>query len=234
MNKKIVFSVVLLGILAFNLVFISCGGEASKLAGIWEAEGDAHDTMELFKDGTGVFSDYGGTWKGTWKIENKRFMVTALGELESITVDYKLSGSILTITTNGKTTVFLKKKQGTNTPAVITEEVNWALDTGADNIVFFISNDSNYVNDEIITLTLVDGNGNPIERSITQLEMGTEERISTTANYYLVHIRDGVNIDYFFPSNRIPTRMSGEIYLSFNGDKIARYAVLRDGSVRFE
>jgi len=114
------------------------------------------------------------------------------------------------------------------------EEVSFAFDAGTDNIVYFISNDSEYSIDETITLTILDRNRNPIERSITQIDRWEEERISTTADHYLIHIKDGGGNDFYFPSSRTPTRMSGTIYLSFNGDRIARYALLRNGDVRFE
>ena len=103
MNKKIILSVMLVGILAFSLMIISCGNETSKLTGIWEAE---DETMELFKDGT--FSAEG--FSGTWKAENNRLNLSALGGLISISADYKLSGSTLTVTDDGETTVYKRKK----------------------------------------------------------------------------------------------------------------------------
>ena len=104
MNKKPGFSVMLVGILAFGLAFVSCGDETSKLAGIWESDGE---NMELFKDGT--FSSEGIS--GTWRAEKKRINISALGGLVSISANYKLSGSTLTITDDdGEKTVYKRKK----------------------------------------------------------------------------------------------------------------------------
>jgi len=102
MNKKLIFSVMLVCLLAVSLVFVSCGDSASKFAGTWAAEGE-NSTIELSKDGT-------GKWDGhniTWKIENKRLVFTGSGL--TFSYDYKLSGSTLTITDDGDTTVFKRK-----------------------------------------------------------------------------------------------------------------------------
>ena len=123
--------------------------------------------------------------------------------------------------------------QLTPLPGMLRDDVSFPYDVGADNVVFIISNDSEYPADEIIILTILDGDMKPIEASITRLEREMEERLSTTANSYLVHIKDGVGTDFFYPSTRTATRMSGTINLSFNGDKIARY-VEQNGRIRFE
>ena len=103
MNRKLVFSVMLIGMLVFGLVLVSCGNETSKLAGIWVSE---DETMELSKDGT--FRGEGIS--GTWSAGNNHLNLTALGGLISISADYKLSGSTLTVTSDGETTVYKKKK----------------------------------------------------------------------------------------------------------------------------
>ena len=100
MNKKIVFLVMLVGILTLGLVCISCGG--NNLVGIWEM-GDG-ETIELFKDGTGIF--YGIS--GTWKTESNRLIITALDH--AIAMDYVLSDSTLSLTLNGHTDVLNRKK----------------------------------------------------------------------------------------------------------------------------
>jgi hypothetical protein len=104
MNKKLIFPVMLVCLLAFSLVVVSCGNSTSRFAGIWEDESD-NSTVELFKDGTGIAE---GT-SITWKTEDKRFIITAMGL--SASYDYKLSGSTLTLTDDkGETSVFKKKK----------------------------------------------------------------------------------------------------------------------------
>ena len=51
MNKKLLFSVMLVCLLAFSLVFVSCGNDTSKMVGAWiDQDGDS---LELSKDGTG-------------------------------------------------------------------------------------------------------------------------------------------------------------------------------------
>ena len=102
MNKKLFLPVMPVCLLAFGLLFVSCGGDSSKLAGVWEAESDG-STLELVKDGT-------GSWDGfsiTWKTENNRLVVTG-GSLE-FSYDYKLSGSTLTLTDDDDTETYKKK-----------------------------------------------------------------------------------------------------------------------------
>jgi len=102
MNKKLVFSVMLVCLLAFSLVFVSCGNSASKLEGTWETEsGDSN--LELSKDGTGKWDGY----SITWKIENKRLVFTGSGL--TFSYSYQLSGSTLTVTDDDETTVFKRK-----------------------------------------------------------------------------------------------------------------------------
>ena len=103
MNKKLIFLVMLVGILAFSLLCVSCG--SSSLTGTWEDESD-NSILELSKDGT-------GSWDGpsiTWKIENKHLVITGMGL--SFSYDYKLSGSTLTLTgvSGDDETYVLKRK----------------------------------------------------------------------------------------------------------------------------
>jgi len=47
--------------------------------------------------------------------------------------------------------------------------------------------------------------------------------LSDNANDYLVYIIDCYELDYFYPEDRNPVRMSGTIRLSFDGNKLSRY-----------
>ena len=100
MNKKLIFSVMLVCLLAFCLVFVSCGGDKSKLIGTWEGE---EGPIELFKDGTANFDGS----SGTWTVENNRIMFTIMGQ--AMSMDYKLSGKTLTLTYDGETVIYTKK-----------------------------------------------------------------------------------------------------------------------------
>jgi hypothetical protein len=102
MNKKIVLGVMLVGILAFGLVMVSCGNGNSRLVGTWESSEDG--IMELSKDGTGKID---GT-NIKWRTEKNNFIMSAYGI--EITGEYKLSGSTLTVNADGDTSVFKKKK----------------------------------------------------------------------------------------------------------------------------
>ena len=100
MKKKLISSVVLVCLLAFSLLFVSCGGGTSKLAGIWEGE---DGSIELLKNGTG---NWGGT-SVTWTDENNRLMLTSGSQ--AFSMDYKLSGKTLTLTMDGEAHIFTKK-----------------------------------------------------------------------------------------------------------------------------
>ena len=102
MNKKLVFLVMLVGLMVFSLALVSCGNETSKLAGVWED--DKGHTIEFFSDGTVTFFGMSATWRA----ENNRLNLSSLGG--AISMDYKLSGSTLTITLDGKTEVLKRKK----------------------------------------------------------------------------------------------------------------------------
>jgi hypothetical protein len=97
-NKmKIVVLAMLVGILAFGLVLVSCN-EKPSLIGIWELDRVENGPREgivsefvLFKDGTGDMGD--GIIK--WETKNNHITVTAFGETQSW--EYILTGSTLTI-----------------------------------------------------------------------------------------------------------------------------------------
>jgi hypothetical protein len=102
MNKKISFSMMLVGILAFGLAFASCGGN-SAFVGKWIAENNSDGPMELFKDGTGVSENS----PFSWKIENKRFIMSS--PFFAYTYDYEISEKKLTFTDeNGKSYIYIK------------------------------------------------------------------------------------------------------------------------------
>jgi hypothetical protein len=100
MNKKFIFSVMLVCLLAFCLALVSCGGDRSKLTGVWE---EKEGSIELFKDGT---ANLDGA-SGPWTIENNRIMFTVMGQ--AVSMDYKLSGKTLTLTYDGETVTYTKK-----------------------------------------------------------------------------------------------------------------------------
>jgi len=102
-------------------------------------------------------------------------------------------------------------------------EGTFSYDTGARYVEFNISNDSRFDNDEIIIVSILDGNSSPIEESITLLERTRMVTLSDDANTYLVFVIDGVDKGYFYPENENPVRMSGVINLSFDGNKLVRY-----------
>jgi len=96
MNKKFIFSGMLICLLAVGLV--SCGRGSSRLAGVWELDRVENgpswgivQSFEFFRDGTG---DLEGT-SITWRTENNRLSITAHGQVQ--TVDFILSGSTLTL-----------------------------------------------------------------------------------------------------------------------------------------
>jgi hypothetical protein len=106
MNKKLIFLVMLIGILVFGLMFVSCGGDdTSKLTGIWE--GEDGDTFEFFKDGTGNFSE----GELTWTADKGRLKMTlsGYGMSETMVMDYKLSGKTLILTAEGEKMKYTRK-----------------------------------------------------------------------------------------------------------------------------
>jgi hypothetical protein len=102
MNKKLFFSAMLVFLLVFSLVIVSCGNGSSKLVGLWESE-EEDFRIELFKDGTGNLAGK----NATWKTENNRIMF-AIGN-NAISGEYKLSGKTLTLIIDGETSILKKK-----------------------------------------------------------------------------------------------------------------------------
>ena len=99
MCKKIIYLAMLVSVLAFGLILVSCGGgSGSMLAGIWELDrvenGPSRDVVgsfEFFKDGSGNMLGMSITWKA----EGNRLMITTGGQAQAF--DFKLSGTTLTI-----------------------------------------------------------------------------------------------------------------------------------------
>jgi len=108
-NKKFLVGILVM-VLVFGMIFISCGG-ASSLVGRWfpehggTAPNGLPDDLELFKDGTGVNEGVAISWKA----ENGRFIISALSR--SLTYNYKISGGklILTSDSNGKSETYVRK-----------------------------------------------------------------------------------------------------------------------------
>ena len=100
MNKKVLFSVMVVCLLVFSMAIISCGDESSKLVGTWEGP---TGTMVLSKDGTANLDGLGGTWKA----EKNQILFSSFGI--TMPMDYKLSGKNLTLTYGGDTETFTKK-----------------------------------------------------------------------------------------------------------------------------
>jgi len=94
-------------ILTLMFFLIACGGSSS-LVGRWALEPGQPtrgniEKMELLKDGTGIVDGVGITWK----VEKSRFYITAAFGAESW--GYKISGGILTLTTDDGTSLTYKK-----------------------------------------------------------------------------------------------------------------------------
>jgi uncharacterized protein (TIGR02145 family) len=105
-------------VLALAFTF-SCDSGSSDFVGKWLAE-DGSESMELFKDGTGVVQANKGNQKASisisWKlVENKRFVVTSTvrGSLVSKASDYEISGKKLTLTDDkGEKEIYVKPQEG--------------------------------------------------------------------------------------------------------------------------
>ena len=106
-------------VLAMAFTFSCSGGGESAFVGKWIRD-DGSESLELFKDGTGVAQEKKGK-KGdmsvsiSWKlVENKRFVVTTtvLGSLVSQAYDYEISGKKLTFTDDkGKREIYVKPQE---------------------------------------------------------------------------------------------------------------------------
>ncbi len=103
-------------VLAFATMafMVSCvGDDSSAFAGKWITE-DGSESMELFKDGTGVVNSKKDNMSISWKVVDKRFVMTAtvLGSSFSEASDYKISGYELTLVNDkGDTAVYVRKEK---------------------------------------------------------------------------------------------------------------------------
>ena len=112
-NKKLCLGIPVM-VLVFGLVFslVSCGG-VSSLVGKWAPEegqrvprsGFIEKTLVLQKDGTGIADGY----SVKWIVEKGRITIKADMGM-SVTFDYKLSGSTLTLTSDEGVSVRYKKQ----------------------------------------------------------------------------------------------------------------------------
>ena len=108
MNKKLIFSVMLVCLLAF-VVVMACSGGSSALIGKWSLEPGQPtrgniEAMELLKDGTGIVDGAGISWK----VENDRFYVTH--PMMAASWGYKISGATLTLTDDDGKNLTYKKQ----------------------------------------------------------------------------------------------------------------------------
>ena len=105
MDKRKVISTIVTMLLLVGLIatLAGCGGKAA-LIGRWEEEGSGNEFLEFFRDGTVNFDGI----KAEWKVEKNRLTFTVLGMME--TVDYKVSGSRLTLSDDGESSSFRKVK----------------------------------------------------------------------------------------------------------------------------
>jgi len=102
-------------VLAMAFTF-SCDSDSSAFVGKWVRD-DGSESMELFKDGTGVTQEKKDdmSMSITWKlVENKRFVMTAtaLGFLVSEAYNYEISGKKLTLTNDkGEKKTYVKPQE---------------------------------------------------------------------------------------------------------------------------
>jgi uncharacterized protein (TIGR02145 family) len=103
---------VLLAVLIVGAVCVSCVADTPvALVGNWVhyegATSNKPESMELFKDGTGVVDK--GT-SVTWKVEDKRFVL--LSPKMALSCDYKISGNELTLAYDGgNSAIFVRKEK---------------------------------------------------------------------------------------------------------------------------
>jgi type II secretory pathway pseudopilin PulG len=104
------------------LLVNGCGSQSSSLVGKWEVDTESVFVYrkEFFRDGTGVaFSD--NTGRGTdfsWKTEDDRVVLTFHHGMYDATaiLDYKISGTTLTLTYDGGYSVVYKKQNAWGAP----------------------------------------------------------------------------------------------------------------------
>jgi hypothetical protein len=181
MNKKIVFSVMLVAIFAFGFVIVSCGGDTSKLVGIWVAEDNEYDSIELLKDKTGMRAKI---LPFTWVAENNRLSLTfsLLDTQETIVMDYKLSGSTLALTYEGETTVFKKKNtSSTGTTDAIGKSSNKTDDSANGNEV------TDNTKSDTTSIVINDPLDIPFLHKDPRIKMGKTYEVTLGAWYNTVH-----------------------------------------------
>jgi len=98
--------------MAFTLS-CSSDGSPSAFVGKWVQDDDS-ESMELFKDGTGVAASKKAdmSFSISWKVVDKRFVWTAtvLGIVVTEAYDYEISGKKLTLTDDkGKKETYVKQ-----------------------------------------------------------------------------------------------------------------------------
>ena len=104
-------------VLAMAFTF-SCDSGSSDFVGKWVRD-DGSESMELFKDGTGVSQASKGnqevSMSMSWKLVEKRFVATftVQGSLISQAYDYEISGKKLTLTNDkGEKEIYVKPQEG--------------------------------------------------------------------------------------------------------------------------
>ena len=94
---------------------VSCiGDDSSAFLGKWVRDYGSK-SMELFKDGTGVDKEKDRSISISWKIVEKRFVVTATvqGSLISQVFDYEILGKKLVLTNDkGKKEIYVRPQEG--------------------------------------------------------------------------------------------------------------------------
>ena len=98
--------------MAFTL---SCSGSGeSAFVGKW-VQDDGSESMELLKDGTGIVQKRKESIAISWKVVDKRFVITAtvMGSLVSKAKDYKISGNKVIFTDDkGESETYVKPQKG--------------------------------------------------------------------------------------------------------------------------
>ncbi|MCL2649170.1 MAG: lipocalin family protein [Phycisphaerales bacterium] len=108
-----VHHILALCLFCFALTLLSgCGDQGphpSTLLGKWLQEGGGRPVgFELLKDGAGT----AGKTRITWKVENGRLYLSEVKNDEKVVLDYKISGSTLTLTGDDERNVIFKRATG--------------------------------------------------------------------------------------------------------------------------
>jgi len=100
--------------LAMAFTVFCAENRSSAFVGKWVRD-DGSESIELFKDGTGIFQKGNERTAISWKVMDKRFVVTATvwGSLVSTANNYKMSGNKLTFTDDkGESETYVKPQKG--------------------------------------------------------------------------------------------------------------------------